>query len=632
MKILSRWNNLAVIACLLELNVVAAPGERAAAPELTYPTTADKVFQTIPYFDWKDVVSHPYPGSYEIQIFAGEKLVDADTLPAFISYYSPNFELAVGQSYHWRVRHVSPDGKPGDWSASSGFAISRPAHIVDVNGSDGWSEIQRKLQEASSQGSEGGALLRFPEKHTFQLQQAGGDYLFELNRARNLIIDGRGSKLMLQAKPLEDTKRTTRSVEKFGRIKVKTTERSCGFFTASDSSHIQIKNFVLDYAADSLMQFGGKITSLDKKTRVLEIEVDPNVYQNVHEVKHEKEMFFLTGEHRQRIGYKGVGYSAEQTWGEASIGDNKFRFTMSKGEWERYEAELKVGDYAVTGLRGGDVFTAFKGDSDIVLNNCRTQASRSRYFIVRGGNFMRCIGNQFLRTSGRIMGCPSGGVNDHGNCDWYADTIFQDTRDDAFHSGESEGQLLQQIVLRNCKFESAFRHSIWVQSDRTWIEGNVVKYAAGPAITLGAYGLNSDQATLVNVGLVRSNLSIEANSGCVTAATSPQKPDSATGKYNQFITVVENVAVDDHGGYGFSLSCLKDSIVSSNRVENAKETGWRVYSEEEKHGGFFFDNCCNVQGSGNSVTDQRIVPQQWLVKDKSLTNVNVSVDGQSPSH
>jgi len=35
---------------------------------LTYPATGETVYQTIPYFEWTDVVAHPYPGAYQIQI------------------------------------------------------------------------------------------------------------------------------------------------------------------------------------------------------------------------------------------------------------------------------------------------------------------------------------------------------------------------------------------------------------------------------------------------------------------------------------------------------------------------------------------------------------------------------------
>jgi hypothetical protein len=94
-----------LVAGLLTMPLVSL----AAGPTLNHPTSADFVALTIPYFDWDDHVPHPYEGTYEIQIDDDSDCsspFDTDTVPAFISHYSPTAELSTGTTYYWRVRHV----------------------------------------------------------------------------------------------------------------------------------------------------------------------------------------------------------------------------------------------------------------------------------------------------------------------------------------------------------------------------------------------------------------------------------------------------------------------------------------------------------------------------------------------
>ena len=120
----------------------------AAGPTLNHPTSADFVALTIPYFDWEDHVPHPYEGTYEIQIDNDSDCsspFDTDTVPAFISHYSPTSELSMGTTYYWRVRHVDTFSTAGDWSSIESFSIAAPSTVVDVAISDGWAEIKTKL-------------------------------------------------------------------------------------------------------------------------------------------------------------------------------------------------------------------------------------------------------------------------------------------------------------------------------------------------------------------------------------------------------------------------------------------------------------------------------------------------------
>src|SRR5690606_37887092 len=113
---------------------------------------------------------------------------------------------------------------------------------------------------------------------------------------------------------------------------------------------------------------------------------------------------FLSKEHQQKIGLKGVDFTMEQTWEQAKISNNIYRFTCGISEYGRYRDELENGDYFMLSHRGGDIMYLRAGVHNFVVNNFTTHASRWRFFAIDAGSSqIRSINNNYLRTQGRIM-------------------------------------------------------------------------------------------------------------------------------------------------------------------------------------------------------------------------------------
>lgn len=600
----------------------------AGAPHATYPTASDTVYQTMPRFNWDDAVAYPFDGAYHVQIAEDSSfkhVVDQDTVPACIAHYSPTIELKAGQQYFWRVLYRDSNGNRKAVSASEHFEIKNPAYVVDVLKNDSYDDIKRKLAMARENAGKG-AMLRFPVKHSFHLtqtlkdtrkrQEPGEGTLLNVTGARNLIIDGRGSKIILKAAALAQEDKATKR-RKRGKKEVITLARDAGFFFARGSRHIQVKNFTLDYTTDSLMQYAGKITSIDRARGTITVKVNTEVYGNFEEMKHYKDIYFLDAENNQRIGSKGVSYPIEKSWAESARGDGMFDLKLTS--WGRFEKELKVGCWAVTSHRGGDAFNNFNGCEDVVINNCRVEGCRGRYFIVKHVQpFIRCINNQFVRSGGRVMGAASGGVNNKGEKSWMENLVLEYTRDDAFHAGEV-GDLdaaTTQTVVRNLTIRGAFRNSLWMHSDRCWIEGNRIYNGGSKGLNLSGTGLDAEYDT-IDVGIIRNNLIANCNRASFIV-------EGDVKNWNKHLTIENNIVCNNRMNQAYSIRFIQDSTFANNLVE-ATINDWRVYSEPGNHIGFDFEDSENVTGRDNRVSDDRLPSHSHLRITATCSDVDVSV-------
>jgi len=604
---------------------ISAPANELHA---TYPTASHTIYQTIPYFNWGDATTYPYRGTYHIQIAEDslfERMVDQDTVPACITHYSPTVEFRAGQRYYWRVLYRGPSDKQKEVVASEYFEIREPAYVIDVSKSDTYDAIKRKLAMVKANTTQG-AMLRFPIKHAFYLTQSlkdskgeqvpGEGALLNVAGARNLIIDGRGSKIILKAAPLAQKNMASKQ-KKRGKKEVILIARDAGFFFARGSRHIQVKNLTLDYASDSLMQYAGKITAIDRAKGTITVEVNTEVYGNLEEMKHYKDIYFLDAANNQRIGSKGVAYPIEKSWGESARGHGVF--DLKPGHWGRFERELKVGCWAVTSHRGGDAFMTFNGCEDIVINDCRVEGCRGRYFIVKHVQpFIRCVNSQFVRSGGRVMGAPSGGVNNKGEKSWMESSVLEYTRDDAFNAGGvgERATPTTQTVVRNLTIRGAFRNSLWMHSDRCWIEGNKLYNGGSRGLNLSGAALETEYDT-IDVGIIRNNLIADCNRMSFIV-------EGDAEHWNKHLSIDNNIVRNNRMNQAFLIRFVQDSLFSNNRVE-ATIGDWRVYSEPNTQIGFDFGNSTNVAGKENRVTDRRLPPRAGLKVEKSCSNLDIGL-------
>jgi len=596
--------------------VAGLPVEIETDMLLTSPADGSTVYQTIPYFEWTDVVAHPYLGNYEIQIDDDadfSSLFDQDSIPAMLSWYSPTVEFTRGTTYHWRVRHVDENGTPDVWSAAHTVTIGVP-YVVDVLPADGWDEIQSKYEQVADYGAANAqaAELRFPADQVFNLvQDPADDYLLDYPDKGNFIINGRGSTLILQC---------TQPVE----------QPLCGFLRLTDQSDVQLTDIIIDYAADSLAQYGGIISNLDKVNGTFTVTVDTSVYANFHEASTVSQGTFAYAETGARI-QDLTRYHTVESWADAQQSVGVFNFTFDTTPNPALLAELENGDYFISSPipdRGGDVIRlSSSGTADnFVANDVTTWASRGR-FVAGGVYHTRILNSNFLRTQGRLRGSASGGVNHQVDYAWYENDQFEYTRDDAFHDGGSgaESDSPGQMVIRNSQVIGAYRSSIWVQMDRHWVADNVVRHAGSNGIFIGRSGVTNTMNDQMDVGLIENNVvlgvrGVGVRSGVNLAAL----PDPVAGYHNQYLTIRNNSVFDTHTDQAFELDYLSNSVVENNRVSSTT-SDWSAYSDPSRQIGFHFDESMNITGTGNQVYDARLDPADHLVIEPTSTNITVQV-------
>lgn len=624
--------SLLLVLCLL----LAALPAFATGPTLNHPASNGTEYVSLPYFDWEDFVVTPYTGSYEIQIDDTSGFtspVATATIPALISFFSPHDELTPG-TYYWRVRHLPATGTPSDWSSQWQFTRSAvsSANVFEIAENPTWPDVKDKLQAALDYLSEHPTEfveLRFPEGEddivltqpacpttttlsncpTSEdpsprcLEDEVNDYVFRLEAVDNIIVNGRNRKIVVHAQ-----------------------RPTAGIYFAKGANHLQLKDLTIDYAPDSLSQFGGEIIAIDGPTRGFTVEVTPGIYGNSAEFEPVQCGLFVNAEHRQRVGSE-VRYMMNQTWQGARVGtSNLYNFNeSSQDDWDVYADELAVGDYFVSTARGGDVIWLNNNVTDFVANNLTVHGSRGRYFIVRHENsaFNRSIGNHFLRTQGRILGSPSGGVNNKGYMSWFEDTTVEWTRDDAFHTSAGS-----QVVLLDSKITGAYRNSAWIQSDRSWVEGNLIRYAGTDGIALGGAASEGDPEpdTQVQVGLIKSNtVLLPRQRGIV----SRHPGAGASDPYNRSITLAGNTVRDHQSDEAVLLDYLMESVVTGTKVESTGVSPvWRIYSNPNLQMGIHVAaNSELVSGTGNKVTDPRIECAKRLVPEPGASNITVSLTG-----
>ena len=582
---------------------------------LTHPADGSTVYQTIPYFEWTDVVAHPYSGTYQIQIdddpgFADP--FDEDIIPALLSWYSPTVEFERGSTYHWRVRYADGTGSADPWSFAQSFTIGFP-HVIDVLPTDGWDEIQAKYVQAADYGSTHAqaAELRFPLNHTFNLvQDPADDYLFDYPDKGNFIINGQGSALILQCTQTNELPK-------------------CGFMRLASQPDVQINDIVIDYHPNSLAQFGGVISNLDKVNGSFTVTVDTDVYANFHEAAGVDQGTFMYAENQARV-QDIVRYYMAETWAQAQQSDTVFNFTFDPAPDADLMAELNNGDYFISSPipdRGGQVFQLPHNSANSFLaHNVTTKASRG--ILIAGTPYhTRFLNCSFLRTQGRLRGSSSGGVNQQGDYAWFENNRFEYTRDDSYHNGGAgaESDSPGQMVFRNSEVIGGYRASIWAQMDRTWVADNIVRHAGGNAIFIGRSGVNNTENDQMDVGLFENNVVLGVRGvGVVSGVNGSAAPDPVTGMHNQYLTIRNNTVFDTTKNQAFELDYLKNSTVESNRVCNTIDD-WSAYSTPSIQIGFHFDNSENITGSGNRVYDDRLDVADQFVVEASSSSITVEV-------
>ncbi len=188
------------------------------APTLVKPTHNSTGYVPHPSFSWSTVSGAT---SYKVEIATDTSFTDLVatreglTLPRYV----PLTALAA-DTYYWRVTAV--DGSTTAVSTTFTHHVATPSNTTTIGSSDSLATIRTKLAVAAATT---GSVVNFPVNGSFvfDLTNESATYLFTLSGATDLIINGRGTEIVLKNK-------------------LKT-----GFLRITDSTRVTVRDLVVDY-------------------------------------------------------------------------------------------------------------------------------------------------------------------------------------------------------------------------------------------------------------------------------------------------------------------------------------------------------------------------------------------------
>lgn len=633
------WNQLLII-----LFFTFSALSQLSAINLEHPADKAIVKGRLPYFKWTDIKgigkskSPAYPGKYQIQVSTDSAFADIlvdEEVPAILHWYSPTDLLDNGATYYWRVRYLSDkffkssstksssSKASPKWTQASVFTLAKEK-VFSIPKTAGWDEVRSIAQKAIEYGRTSPvdtySVLRFPKKGHLKLVQNPGDektrkshrYLFFLNDAKNLTIEGNRCKITLTA----------------------THPQFCGIFSIANSSNVMIRNLIMDYDINSQTQYGGAVTDIDHKNKRLTFKVDEKYYPKLPQwMAKLNTFFFLKKGSSQRIGYERVRYYAKETWKEAQHKEDNSLYTFNVMDgWEHFIKELEVGDSALYILRGGDVFTCQKDNNDIVFYNNKILSGRSRWVVIqgkqgysdpasgKGAYYVRNIKNQYLRKEGLFFGTSSGGMNDWGEYTWHEDNVFEYSHDDMCHISH-RGNIGN--VVKNNQMTGARRNTIWVHGTRNWVTGNQLKYCGESGIQLGFTGIKHPHNSLPSHVIVENNTIDRPNlGGIIVSYALRQSGDPHIGPYSKDIIIRSNTIIHPRSNPGIEIFKGKDILVENNVIKNKGMDYWPWAEDfgEESKSGIWIGKSQKVSLKNNTIDDKRLKPKNHIVFSKRAMN------------
>lgn len=208
--------------CLLHQGLAVSERE---AIVLLEPAEGTRTIHPHPHFAWRDVAG---ASSYQIQIAldaAFKIIVDEDTLPWQISRYFPATSLPLGKLY-WRVTAMRENGGAKSESPIGTLERYRPKNVVQIPAGATYSDIQKLAEKAASMTP---SILEFEPNATYRLTVLEKNYLIKLNKVNDLLIDGRGARLLIDA-----------------------SKARTGFVQQKLCRNITVQNIILDYEPEIL--------------------------------------------------------------------------------------------------------------------------------------------------------------------------------------------------------------------------------------------------------------------------------------------------------------------------------------------------------------------------------------------
>ena len=191
-----------VLAALLLIPLAALRAADAPKPES--PAAGAVVYTPHPHFRWEREADVKIEEVHRIQIARGQTFTDVvcDDRLEVVSRFVPVKPLSPSK-YWWRVRRGD-----SEWSQAVGFEVRAPDKIFTIRAGSDAQAVTRVLLEAAA--SSGPARVAF-EPGEYALAPKAGESLVTMTKARDLIIDGQGARLVLAGTflTLNDCQRVT---------------------------------------------------------------------------------------------------------------------------------------------------------------------------------------------------------------------------------------------------------------------------------------------------------------------------------------------------------------------------------------------------------------------------------------
>jgi hypothetical protein len=591
----------------IELSVVSRP-----VP--TCPANGSASYQTIPYFQWTDVIETPFPGTYQIQI-AGDSsfsnILDEDEIPALINHYVPAMEFNP-QVLYWRVRYTDECGYAASWTMPQALEIKAMPRVFTVSAGANWDQIQSELTNALANTP---CELRF-DPGVYQVTRDPADTaFFHIQSKGNILINGQGCEFVI--------------TDQAG--------TRCDFFYGRGATGpVQFKNFTVDYAPNSLSHFGGQVINIEKLSYpscAFTIRPDPVTYPSPDPILTNKLGVVLEPGTLQRWYASDADprFEVNETIAQAAanslLGPGTYRFTP-KNNLSYFYDHLKTNHWFILPERGGDLFYVYQNCPDLVINNVTSKACRGRAFIPRKAcERLRVVNNSILRTGNRVLGMTSGGINDHAGAaltnwfPWWEGNTLEYNADDMYNGNND------RAVFRNNILRGPFRNAIWLHHDRQWVEGNTVEYAGTRGLTMTPGGLYEDATNeicyVVNTAQIRNNLFIQPRLNGLQMGSDTNLPcDSSGDYYHTDITFQDNIWVDYQKYEGLLIEYGKRITLLDNWVTNTSScTNFAYENDPARAKGVYIDHSDEVFLMNNYIEDTRISETNRIVIGPYATNI-----------
>ena len=215
------------------IRVPGCPEYYTATVHIQPPIAESRTYMQHPHLQW---VPDANADRYDVQISRNSTFTDlADTDTVAVPRYVPLEPLVEGE-YWWRVRAYY-GSSTGSWSIVRKITVNSMQRIYTINTTDNLSTIQTTIANAVNNRP---SKLTFATG-TYTLYLANNTNLIELEDVKDLIIDGRGSTILM-------------------------TNSNSGFAKLINCENIQFTNFEIDWVDTTgrpASHSAGQVTSIN---------------------------------------------------------------------------------------------------------------------------------------------------------------------------------------------------------------------------------------------------------------------------------------------------------------------------------------------------------------------------------